>query len=67
MWSTPAVWKLYNKMAVLHFFQVNFTLCILFVLDWSDVLVILLFIGWVGEHPQGTKEYVPQIKCFNEN
>jgi len=23
MWSTPAVWKQYNKMAVLHFFLVN--------------------------------------------
>jgi len=22
-WSTPAVWKQYNKMAVLHFFLVN--------------------------------------------
>ena len=26
MWSTPAVWKQYNKMAVLHFFLVNSTL-----------------------------------------
>ena len=25
MWSTPAVWKQYNKMAVLHFFLVNST------------------------------------------
>ena len=23
MWSTPAVWKQYNKMAVLHFFLIN--------------------------------------------
>ena len=23
MWSTPAVWKQYNRMAVLHFFLVN--------------------------------------------
>ena len=23
MWSTPAVWKQYNKMTVLHFFLVN--------------------------------------------
>ena len=26
MWSTPAVWKQYNKMAVLHFFRVNSSL-----------------------------------------
>ena len=26
MWSIPAVWKQYNKMAVLHFFLVNSTL-----------------------------------------
>ena len=26
MWSTPAVWKQYNKMAVLNFFLVNSTL-----------------------------------------
>ena len=26
MWSTPAVWKQYNKMAVLHFLLVNSTL-----------------------------------------
>jgi len=26
MWSTPAVWKQYNKMAVLHFILVNSTL-----------------------------------------
>ena len=26
MWSTPAVWKQYNKMAVLHFSLVNSTL-----------------------------------------
>ena len=26
MWSTPAVWKQYNKLAVLHFFLVNPTL-----------------------------------------
>ena len=30
MWSTPAVWKQYNKMAVLHFFLVNSSLYILF-------------------------------------
>ena len=30
MLSTPAVWKQYNKMAVLHFFLVNFSLYILF-------------------------------------
>ena len=28
MWSTPAVWKQYNKMAVLHFFLVNSSLYI---------------------------------------
>ena len=26
VWSTPAVWKQYNKMAVLHFFLVNSSL-----------------------------------------
>ena len=30
MRSTPAVWKQYNKMAVLHFFPVNSSLYILF-------------------------------------
>ena len=30
MLSTPAVWKQYNKMAVLHFFLVNSSLYILF-------------------------------------
>ena len=30
MWSTPAVWKQYNKIAVLHFFLVNSSLYILF-------------------------------------
>ena len=30
MWSTHSVWKQYNKMAVLHFFLVNFSLYILF-------------------------------------
>ena len=30
MWSTPAVLKQYNKMAVLHFFLVNSSLYILF-------------------------------------
>ena len=30
MGSTPAVWKQYNKMAVLHFFLVNSSLYILF-------------------------------------
>ena len=35
MWSTPAVRKQYNKMAVLHFFLVNSTLIyILFSLAW---------------------------------
>ena len=40
MWSTPAVWKQYNKMDVLHFFLVNSTLIyILFSLlggDWQS-------------------------------
>ena len=30
VWSTPAVWKQYNKMAVLHFCLVNSSLYILF-------------------------------------
>ena len=30
MWSTPEVWKQYNKMAVLHFFPLNSSLYILF-------------------------------------
>ena len=34
MWSTPAVWKQYNKMAVLHFFRVNSTLYIIYSL-WA--------------------------------
>ena len=39
MWSTPAVWKQYNKMAVLHFFLVNSTLIyILFSLTGSLIL-----------------------------
>ena len=33
MWSTPAVWKQYNKMAVLLFFPVNSSLYILFSMD----------------------------------
>ena len=34
MWSTPAVWKQYDKMAVLHFFLVNSTqMYILFSLE----------------------------------
>ena len=40
MWSTIAVWKQYNKMAVLHFFLVNSTLIyILFSLIISEFLV----------------------------
>ena len=40
MWSTPAVWKQYNKMAVLHFFRVNSSLIysILFVFVNLEVL-----------------------------
>ena len=30
MWSTPAVWKQYNKMAVLHFFLVNSSIYIFY-------------------------------------
>ena len=52
MWITPAVWKQYNKMAVLHFFLVNSTLIyILFSLvmyqlltsDWSLTDTFVLF------------------------
>ena len=52
MWSTPAVRKQYNKMAVLHFFLVNSTLIyILFSLvmyqlltsDWSLTDTFVLF------------------------
>jgi len=37
MLSTPAVWKQYNKMAVLHFFLVNSSLYILFSMDIYDI------------------------------
>ena len=37
MWSTPAVWKKYNKMALLHFFLVNTT------------LIYILFSFYVGQ------------------
>ena len=36
-WSTPAEWKHYNKMAVLHFFRVNYTLCIIYYL-WVNAI-----------------------------
>ena len=35
--STPAVWKHYNKMAVLHFFRVNYILCIIYYL-WVNAI-----------------------------
>ena len=53
MWSTPAVWKQYNKMAVFHFFLVNSTLTyILFSLIKSlyanlvKMLIIAIFSFW---------------------
>ena len=36
MWSTPAVWKQYNKKAVLHFFPVNSSLYTLFSMTIGD-------------------------------
>ena len=43
MWSTPAVWNQYNKMAVLHFFLVNSPLIyILFSLDIPEYLYLLI-------------------------
>ena len=46
MWSTPAVWKQCNKMAVLHFFLVNSPLIhILFSLTlWSNLSRHLRFV-----------------------
>ena len=40
MWSTPAEWKQYNKMAVLHFFLVNSSLCILFSMFLTQILFL---------------------------
>ena len=41
MWSTPAVKKQYNKMAVLHFFPVNSSLYILF------SMIMQLLLSWI--------------------
>jgi len=49
MWSTPAVLKQYNKMAVLHFFLVNSSLYILFsmvMIPWKKFKEILLRKHW---------------------
>ena len=44
MWSTPAVWKQYNKMAVLHFFLINSPLIyILFSMVLDRYLPIFYF------------------------
>ena len=45
MWSTPAVWKQYNKMAVLHFFLVNSSLYILFSMLNTDKTLLSYYVA----------------------
>ena len=63
MWSTPAVWKQYNKMAVLHFFLVNSSLYILFYMMLS-LLAIIFFLGGnfpLNKHPGGGDLLFPVV------
>ena len=57
MWSTPAEWKQYNKMAVLHFFRVNFSLYILFsmgktLITVCTAIVLQLFHLYLGNNDE---------------
>ena len=68
MWSTPAVWKQYIKMAVLHFFLVNSPL-IYILFSKSIYLSIYLWINWlIGRMHQGIvlQEWnMPGARYFN--
>ena len=52
MWSTPAVWKQYNKMAVLHFFLVN-----------SPLYIYSILFGWHRSAPGKSMALVLGLQC----